>query len=199
MKKSDKTKHRIIQAGITLFSEYGYGNTSTKDIATLAEVSEATLFKYFKTKDGLFKAILFSLVKEIKKVSISNISMIILAKHNHKPLYHTLSEIIDNRIEFLNAHDSTIKAIIQEALINPELKDLVKTNVWPEVSNTLTKLFDKAIETGEIQPKETKYLVSSFFSSITGPVVASYVVPTYDNETRALYIKGNFEQFYTSL
>lgn len=199
MKKSELTKQRILQAAILLFSQNGYGNTSTKDIATLAKVSEATLFKHFKTKDGLFKAILFSLVKELNKISITNISLIILAKHKNKQLYHTLSAIIDNRIQFLNSHDSTIKAIIQEALTNQELKAQIQQSVWPEVSLTLSNLFDKAIASNEIQARETKYLTSSFFSAITGPIIASYLVPSYDNSTRALYIKNNFENFYASL
>lgn len=199
MKKSDKTKQRILHASTRLFALQGYSNTSTKDIANMAEVSEATLFKYFKSKDGLFKAILMSLIDELKKISIADIGSLVMATYTDRTLYHILSTIVHNRIKFLDQHDSTIKAIIQEVLINNELKEQVQLQVWPEISKTLSNLFNKAILDGEIKPHETKYLVSHFISSISAPVIASYVVPTYDKETRKTYINHHFEMFYATI
>lgn len=199
MKKSEKTKKRIIESGTILFARHGFSNSSTKDIALLAEISEATIFKYYKSKDGLFKAILFSLLEELKKISVTNIGSIISANYGLQPLYHILSDIVDNRIIFLDQHDSIIKAILQEALINPELKEQVQLKVWPEISQTLCPLFEEAISSGEIQPKDTNYLISSFLSAIVAPIIASYIVPNYDKEIRATYIKQNFELFYRSL
>lgn len=199
MKKSDQTKHNILVAGTRLFNQNGYSNTTTKEIALMAEVSEATLFKYYISKDGLFKAILNSLVIELKKSSVSTIATIIAAKYKDRPLYHTLSNIITNRIEFLNLHDSTLKVIIQEALINPELKEQIQTHVWPEVSSTLYKLFQKSIDKGEIRPQNVAYLTSSFISIISSPIFASYLVPNYDNAIRKTYILEQFELFYSGI
>lgn len=199
MKKSELTKLNILIAGTNLFNQKGYSNTTTKEIASMANVSEATIFKYYTSKDGLFKAILNNLVIELKKASVSTITKIIAATYTDKPLYHTLSNIILNRIEFLNLHDSTLKVIIQEALINPELKNQIKINVWPEVSSRLNKLFQKAIDKGEIRPYEINYLTSSFIATISSPIIASYLIPDYDVNTRRTYILEQFELFYLGI
>lgn len=53
-------KEKITHAALTLFAERGYADTSTKEIATKAEVSEALIFKHFGNKDALLAHIIKS-------------------------------------------------------------------------------------------------------------------------------------------
>ncbi|MGB8888263.1 MAG: TetR/AcrR family transcriptional regulator [Candidatus Korobacteraceae bacterium] len=48
------TAVRIVEAAVQLFSRRGYKGTSTREIAHLAGVNEATLFRYFPRKASLF-------------------------------------------------------------------------------------------------------------------------------------------------
>jgi AcrR family transcriptional regulator len=48
------TSVRIVEAAVQLFSRGGYKGTSTREIAQLAGVNEATLFRYFSRKADLF-------------------------------------------------------------------------------------------------------------------------------------------------
>jgi AcrR family transcriptional regulator len=48
------TEVRIVEAAVQLFSRQGYKGTSTREIAHLAGVNEATLFRYFARKGDLF-------------------------------------------------------------------------------------------------------------------------------------------------
>lgn len=48
-----ETRRKIIQAGIDLFGEQGYEKTTMKAIARKAEVGDATIYKYFATKDKI--------------------------------------------------------------------------------------------------------------------------------------------------
>lgn len=50
------TEVRIVEAAVQLFSRQGYKGTSTREIAQLAGVNEATLFRYFGRKTDLFWA-----------------------------------------------------------------------------------------------------------------------------------------------
>ncbi|WP_342499223.1 TetR/AcrR family transcriptional regulator [Bacillus sp. FSL W7-1034] len=52
------TNQRIIRATMELLSEKGYQKTTTKEIATKANVSEATIFRNFKNKRGVIAAIM---------------------------------------------------------------------------------------------------------------------------------------------
>lgn len=53
----------ILKASLELFSEKGYSNTSTKDIAQVANVAEGTIFKHFGSKENLLYATLIPLLK----------------------------------------------------------------------------------------------------------------------------------------
>ncbi len=60
------TEVRLIEAAVQLFSRQGYKGTSTREIAHLAEVNEATLFRCFIRKADLFWAAAESRLTRLK-------------------------------------------------------------------------------------------------------------------------------------
>jgi AcrR family transcriptional regulator len=49
----------IIQAATRLFGERGYDGARTAEIASMAGVTERTLFRYFPTKNALYRRVIF--------------------------------------------------------------------------------------------------------------------------------------------
>src|SRR3569833_2338792 len=60
------TEARIIEAAVQLFAQHGFKGTSTRDIAHLASVNEATLFRHFGRKADLFWAAADSRLNSVK-------------------------------------------------------------------------------------------------------------------------------------
>ena len=56
--RGDERRRVIIDAALALFARKGFRGTTTKEIAEAAGCSEATIFKYFTSKDELYSAIL---------------------------------------------------------------------------------------------------------------------------------------------
>lgn len=54
----DERRSQILQIAIGLFSQKGFSGTTTKEIARVAGVSEAMVFRHFATKSELYHAIL---------------------------------------------------------------------------------------------------------------------------------------------
>lgn len=54
----DERRSQILQVAIGLFSKKGFSGTTTKEIARVAGVSEAMVFRHFATKEELYSAIL---------------------------------------------------------------------------------------------------------------------------------------------
>jgi AcrR family transcriptional regulator len=52
-RKKQQTRQRISAAALELFDERGFDRVPVTEIAQAAEVSEATLFNYFPTKEDL--------------------------------------------------------------------------------------------------------------------------------------------------
>src|SRR5215510_7767505 len=51
-------KQDIVRAAVELFSRKGFRGATTRDLAAHADVNEAIIFRYFKTKEELYRAIL---------------------------------------------------------------------------------------------------------------------------------------------
>lgn len=54
----DERRSQILRVAIELFSQNGFSGTTTKEIARVAGVSEAMVFRHFATKQELYAAIL---------------------------------------------------------------------------------------------------------------------------------------------
>ena len=61
------SRQRILQAATDLFAEVGYSGASTRDIARMAAVNDATVYRHFSSKKVLFAAVLES---ELQKFSV---------------------------------------------------------------------------------------------------------------------------------
>ena len=59
------TEHRLIEAAVRLFSRQGYSATSTREVAMVADVNEASLFRHF-SKEDLFWAALQSRLEQVR-------------------------------------------------------------------------------------------------------------------------------------
>ena len=62
LSRREREKHRqrqeMLAAAIQLFSEKGYHNASMQEIAEQAEFAVGTLYKFFKNKEALYKALI---------------------------------------------------------------------------------------------------------------------------------------------
>lgn len=55
---AEDRRHQILHVAVTLFSQRGFGGTTTKEIAQAAGISEAMVFRHYATKQELYSAIL---------------------------------------------------------------------------------------------------------------------------------------------
>lgn len=60
VRSKDETKQKLLEATLELISEKGYLGATTREIASLAGVSELTLFRKFGKKENLFEEMLRS-------------------------------------------------------------------------------------------------------------------------------------------
>jgi len=65
-------RERLLKTAIGMFAEKGYAGTSVREIAEKAGVSKPVLYYYFKSKEGLFLAIL-DLAEDLQKQLLSEV------------------------------------------------------------------------------------------------------------------------------
>jgi AcrR family transcriptional regulator len=77
-REREARKSSVLDATRSLFLEKGFNGTTTKQIASRCELSEATLFFYFKNKDEIITSLLFESIElwtdGLRKISKSTLS-----------------------------------------------------------------------------------------------------------------------------
>jgi TetR/AcrR family transcriptional regulator len=75
-REREKLRHRrqMLAAALELFSEKGYHNVSMHEIAERAEFAIGTLYKFFKNKEDLYKALIMEKAEEHHRVLMGVLS-----------------------------------------------------------------------------------------------------------------------------
>ena len=166
-------KKKTIEAAIKLFAKQGYNGTSTLQIAKVAGVSQATVFKYFKTKEDLLYSITLPVLPKLYLVFLGRVQ-------NANSLQELIRYIVRDRFEFLEENSNTVKIIYSEILTNENLKKQV-------IESTL-EIFD------EFDIKETLYNYKKINPEInenltTAEIIRSFAGPimTYSAQRFLLF------------
>jgi len=142
MKKSDQTKDLIITSAIQAFYENGYQITSTKSISQAAGVSEALIFKYFKSKAGLLDAVINQVALMFKESSFSSIQAIL---DENLSFEDTLTAFVDNRIAFIESNKHVLSIIIHHTQYDSSLLEGIEAIIRNNVNPSLLKLIEIGI------------------------------------------------------
>ena len=163
-------KKKTIEAAIKLFAKQGYNGTSTLQIAKVAGVSQATVFKYFKTKEDLLYSITLPVLPKLYLVFLGRVQ-------NTNSIQELIRYIVRDRFEFLEENSNTVKILYSEILTNENLKKQV-------IESTL-EIFDefdikKILHNyKKINPEINENLtIAEIMRSFAGPII-TYVAQRF--------------------
>ncbi len=167
MNQKDRRQY-ILKSAMELFAKKGFRGTTTRDLATQAEVNEAIIFRYFHNKEELYRAILEEKIKH---------------PHHRDGMLEHLARLCDSGDDnqflseighmFLERHeqDTTfLRLLMFSALEGHELSDMF-LNSMPE-KDPLALYVQKRIEQGvfkNVDPNlAARAFVGMFFNFIQG-------------------------------
>ena len=149
LKEADypKGKKKIMQSAVDLISTKSYNGTSTLQIAKHAGLSQATLFKYFKTKEDLLTAILHPVVPGL----FGRFFEELLALETTEEKVHYL---VHNRMAYLKKNRALMKIILQEIFSNKKLRK-EQLYIWNTLQDKLLRLHKELIKDSRVNPELT--------------------------------------------
>ena len=108
------TRQRLIDAALTLLTQQGITETTTKQIAELAEVNEVTLFRQFGNKQGLVLSVLeeSEMFTRLATALGQNID-------RTSSLDHRIRIYAQSFLEFLDAAPELLRSIVGESSKSP--------------------------------------------------------------------------------
>jgi TetR/AcrR family transcriptional regulator len=116
----DETRQEILKAAMELFAKNGFRGTTTRDLATQADVNEAIIFRYFTNKTELYRAILEEKAHEGRDEHIKEVER--LAQSTDA---QTFLEFLGNKFFERHERDRTfMRLLLFSALEGHELADM---------------------------------------------------------------------------
>ena len=156
-------KKKIMRSAVDLISTKGYDGTSTLHIAEHAGLSQATLFKYFKTKVDLLTAILHPVVPGL----FGSFFEELLAFETTEEKVHYL---VQNRMAYLKKNRALMKIILQEIFSNKKLRK-EQLYIWNTLQDKLLVLHKELIADSRVNPEIT---VPQMVRICVGPLLAYF-------------------------
>jgi AcrR family transcriptional regulator len=62
-----RSSDRILQSALALFSNKGYDATSVREICEAARITKPTLYHFYKSKDGVYRALVEGALQEFRR------------------------------------------------------------------------------------------------------------------------------------
>ena len=165
LKEADypKGKKKIMQAAVDLISTKSYNGTSTLQISKHAGLSQATLFKYFKTKEDLLTAILHPVVPGL----FGRFFEELLAVNTTEEKVHYL---VHNRMAYLKKNRALMKIILQEIFSNKKLRNEQIFN-WNTIQDKLLRVHEELVADPRVNPEIT---IPQMVRICVGPLLAYF-------------------------
>jgi AcrR family transcriptional regulator len=139
-KRAIQKKQKIIQASYQLFSQNGYYNTNTAQIAKQANVSTGILYSYFNDKKDILIEVIKLYLSDLSQQFSPLLNQSIHA--NHIP--HILDQIIEITIASHTMQNNAHNEFLALSLLEPDIHTLFEDFE----SNLLAQLHLQLIKTG---------------------------------------------------
>lgn len=144
MRKTDNSSIRILQAALRLFSEKGYEATSTREICNLARITKPTLYYFYQSKEGVYRA----LVKNATDEFLGLVERGLAAGEDLRRKYKTVAELVFADATRRPRLWKFIFAIVWsiQSPISPELHECYQVAI-----SKMARAAEAAVKTGDIK------------------------------------------------
>jgi len=127
-----------------LFAKNGFRGTTTRDLATQADVNEAIIFRHFKNKEELYSAILEHKACEDREARIEELERLATASADEK-FFETLGKAFIERHE----QDSTfLRLLLFSALEGHQLSEMFAATMTARNPSHITKYIQRRMDEG---------------------------------------------------
>lgn len=151
----NKTKRRIFNTAIKLFSEKGYDNTNIEEITAIAGVAKGSLYYHFSKKEDIFDLLL----EEGEKLLKNSIE---IKTKNCKTALDKIKAIIMIQIKITVYYEDFLNIVLSQVWGNDSKSIKCKKAVFKYV-NVIEKIIKEGIQNGEFYDGDSQALAAGVF------------------------------------
>ncbi len=175
-------QRRVLLSSLKLFSEIGFENTTSSLIAERAGVSEGTVFSYFKTKEGIFEAILSTFLEQVIPEVIEDFSeKKFTVDQETFPFF--LKSIVRDRLFFIQENQMHVKILLGRSFIDKNLSIQLGNIIVQSIIEPISPVLNQFKENGVIRDWSNERIVRYILA-----MSLSYALPMMLNDNKDLDI-----------
>ena len=179
-----KTKRKIFETSMKLFSEKGYEATSIEEITATVGVAKGTLYYHFSSKEEIFNF----LVEEGMKL-LKNSMEIKTSKCDNT--IDKLKAVVLIQLKGISKYESILSIVMSQVWGNEPRNVLCKEKVL-EYINVIQNIIDEGIEKGDIKECDSETLACEIFSLTCSTLI-------YRRKTEQLDINKLYKEYEKTL
>ncbi|KMT23203.1 TetR/AcrR family transcriptional regulator [Clostridium cylindrosporum] len=174
-----KTQKQILDSAIKVFSQKGFRGSRISDIAREANVSEGTIFNYYKSK----KDLLFGLLVPISIDFLTPFLELHYEKNKLEScgenLCNEMSRLLVYRLKIISCNYPLLKTILVEAMYFEELFEILKEEIFPKLTKLIDRFVEGNIENNNFRNIDKSLISRSIISSLIGFIIFNDLVSEY--------------------
>ncbi|CAM4399090.1 TetR family transcriptional regulator [Bordetella tumbae] len=161
-----RKQEQVIHAARDLFLQHGFEGATMNMIAAQAEVSKATLYAYYPTKEQVFVAVIQREVTTLRATIMST------SEDESRPIRDKLLEIGNTVIcaATMPDHVFFFRAIIAATLRFPELGRIINQDFRAPLRDSVAQMLLQASQKGELSCPDPQFAAQTFLSIVRGDV-----------------------------
>ena len=195
--EKQKTKQRILDAALELFSTQGFEATSIAQIADAVGVRKASLYSHFESKQDILDRLIESIMEDYAKHSVRSPANRIGDELDSDGVVRLVTE----QIRYI-VHDEHVsrarKMLTIEQYRNPQLAELKTKQSYTDVLAFAEALMERLVSEGKLKPLDTQMMAAQFAFPISVWMSLCDCEPEREDEAFGLidrHIRQFFEAF----
>jgi len=157
----------IIAAALDVFSEHGFAATRMEEVARRAGLSKGAVYRYFETKDELFRAMVGAAILP----NIEAVQALIAQAPTFEAAIRAAAPAMASRVLSNRQFTGVLRLIIAESRAHPELAEMWHSTVVEPGLWLMTGLIERAQARGEVRPGDARL----YAMSLMGPMMLSLI------------------------
>ena len=159
--EKQKTKQRILDAALELFSTQGFEATSIAQIADAVGVRKASLYSHFDSKQDILDRLIESIMEDYTKHSVRSLADRIGDELDPDGVVQLVTEQI--RYTVHDEHVSRARKMLTiEQYRNSQLAELKTRQSYTDVLAFAETLMKRLVSEGKLKPLDTQMMAAQF-------------------------------------
>ena len=169
LNKTDIRKKNILDTATKVFAQRGFQESTITEIAKEAKVSEASIYEYFSTKEGLLFSIPGESSKALFEIMAFHLKIIRGSANKLRAIVYLLMDSYQNNPDFA----AVLMLFLKH---NKKFLDTKGHHVIKEGIKQITRVIEEGIETREFRDDLNPYLVRSMILGTIEHLVTNWVM-----------------------